>query len=724
MPLFEAIIAGASVYYAHRQTRIADKALTEARIANAKDITPGLRELPAPFVDKDVTRNTALATDRPVQGRDLDLAALCAALTEDKPAAITNATVVKGGGGFGKTTLARYYIQTFHDQYAGIWWIRAENVTTRFDDLLSLAKELGINTKGVKAEKTLADLIFNAFARRADGWLLVFDNVDDPDDMGALSFDAPNIHVIYTSRRGDWAPKYQQIPLDLLEPDEALDLLMTETGRSDTAGGAALVEKLGHLPLAIVAAGGFLKQAGEVSFADFADDLDHALDAEPTGEYPDSVAKAVRLSYDAVSPDARAVLDLFAWLDVDALDPQLIVDLKEPVRGAKNIPEPLTALASTPMKLAAAIAQLKTYSLLFGDNAPYSLHRMAAAAIRGFSADAAASHGAAAAVIAAKYPQKSQLYVTWDDCRRLTPHALALAAIKPLPELPALGWLFNQAGIFLRNQGQFDAALDLAEKSLALTQVLNGPDHRATGAGHTALGLCFKQMNRLAEAETNLGAAVRIARLDADQKDVLAIRLSNHGGVLKDLDYFDRAEAAYREALEIDKDLHGPRSRQVAIRLNNLGTLFDKKGDRPAAIEFARQALDIELEQTPPDPPELGSRYNNLGSMLLENDELTEAETHLEKAYDIRVEAYKNPTHPYVLTSADWLITVLLMRAQRGDNPGLREARAKTIAKAHNLNFEQLELGAKLRLEALKRGMEPKDLIAELQQNAADPPAS
>jgi len=125
MPLFEAIIAGASVYYAHRQTRIADKALTEARIANAKDITPGLRELPAPFAAKDVTRNTSLATDRPVQGRDLDLAALCAALTEDKPAAITNATVVKGvvvkgGGGFGKTTLARYYIQTFHDQYAGI----------------------------------------------------------------------------------------------------------------------------------------------------------------------------------------------------------------------------------------------------------------------------------------------------------------------------------------------------------------------------------------------------------------------------------------------------------------------------------------------------------------------------------------------------------------------------------------------------------------------------
>ena len=249
---------------------------------------------------------------------------------------------------------------------------------------------------------------------------------------------------------------------------------------------------------------------------------------------------------------------------------------------------------------------------------------------------------------------------------------------------------------------------------------MHGPDHHTTGAGRSQLGNCLQSSGDLSEAEKELAEAVRISELNPDNKANLAIRYSNHGGVLKNLGRFDEAMARNQAALDIDTDLHGPTSRQVGIRLNNIAGLHKSMGDLSAAIDQARQALTIEEGQPTPDQAQLGFLTNNLGSFLLEDDQIEEAEPMMARAYQIRCDAYANPEHPSVIATADWYVTALLMRAARGVNSGMRHAKAKTICDDHDLDFAYKEADAKLRLAALDAGVEVKDFIAQLMEKAED----
>jgi hypothetical protein len=71
-------------------------------------------------------------------------------LMQDKPAAVTHATVgrvaAKGMGGVGKTALAIEYAHRFRGLYAGVCWCAAETRTGLLSALTSLAVTLGAAT--------------------------------------------------------------------------------------------------------------------------------------------------------------------------------------------------------------------------------------------------------------------------------------------------------------------------------------------------------------------------------------------------------------------------------------------------------------------------------------------------------------------------------------------------------------------------------------------------
>lgn len=683
------------------------------------------KELPPP-VDPATYANIDITPDRPVKGRIEERIKLRAALTKNKAAAI-----VRGTGGMGKTTLARYYIQHHHSEYRGIAFLHCENQPEMETDLRTVAHHFGVQIADATPLRSIAQTVLNAIIATGEPWLVVYDNVEHEKSLVGLTAEGPNLHIVVTSRWGDWPAKFAVQELKTLDAKAAIDLLLTESHRTgDRDGAKRLTDALGYLPLAIVAAGGWLKD-NTASFDNYATDLAEAIKVAPTGDYPDSVIGAVKLSYDACSDDARALLDLFAWIATDLIEARLVEDLVENERAqdiASVVPDILNDLAATPARLAAAMTELRRRSLLTGAEEPFTLHRLSAAAIRALQGeDAASDQIAAAAVIAARYPYDSDLHHTWAHCRRLTPHVLALANHEPLPNARSLDWLFNQACIFLRNQAQLDSAIDLAEKSLDIKITLNGADHRATGAGQTQLGNCLSNAGRLEEAEAALAEAVRIGELNPDRKDDLATRYSNHGGVLKDLGrrekaedraaadaYYARAKDRYEAALAIGHVIHGPRSRQVGNRLNNLATVHMHMGDRSAAITYARDALAIEKEAEPPNPPSLGYCQSNLGAFLLQNGDLEEAEKLLEAAYKTDSDAYSNPTHPNVIETARWFITALLMRALRGQDADTRTARAHDIAAAHGIDMEEMDVQAKFHLYALKEGIEYEDLIARL----------
>jgi hypothetical protein len=98
------------------------------------------------------------------------------------------------------------------------------------------------------------------------GWLLVLDDLTDPEDA-AVVLDRPMPgRMLVTSRLGEgWSHRYgaRVLHLDVLPEDKAVELLAgiaDRTGGAGLEGAAELVAELGWLPLAIEQAGAYLHQ--------------------------------------------------------------------------------------------------------------------------------------------------------------------------------------------------------------------------------------------------------------------------------------------------------------------------------------------------------------------------------------------------------------------------------------------------------------------------------
>ena len=196
-------------------------------------------------------------------GRADELDRLDAILMQDKPAAVTQASVgraaVQGMGGVGKTSLAIEYAHRYRSLYAGVCWCPAETRTGLLSALASLAVTLGAATAEEADVEKAAKAALRRLAEQRATWLLVYDNVTAPDDIADL-LPSAGARVLITSRFSDWSELADEVALDVLPLEEAVALLESRTGRSDAAGAKTLAEALGRLPLALDHAAAYCKR--------------------------------------------------------------------------------------------------------------------------------------------------------------------------------------------------------------------------------------------------------------------------------------------------------------------------------------------------------------------------------------------------------------------------------------------------------------------------------
>ncbi|MEL6996934.1 MAG: NB-ARC domain-containing protein, partial [Pseudomonadota bacterium] len=364
-----------------------DKQESDARIE--RELDDGL---PAPLVAQPKNWpkiiKPGIGLDRNVVGREKDAERLRETLTQSSAVAVTPGTsggaVVKGRGGLGKTTLAKYYIAKYRARYHGIWWLRAQTTQTLVEDLAGLAATLGVGDADSPPEQR-AKAVLVDLQTQTDPWLLVYDNAEAMEDLRDYLPEGGRIHLLLTSREGNWPARFTEQPADALDPAEAIALLRQESKRADDAeGAAALVEALDRLPLAIVAAGAWLRDAPSESFADYQAQLAERIREKPKGvsDYPDPVFGAIKLSLDKLSDDAALLMKVFCWLSPDDLWPGLVTGIPEcavpnPQEFWDDIPNELIVLARDASRVDQAFADLRDRSLLDHDEGDrWRLHRL------------------------------------------------------------------------------------------------------------------------------------------------------------------------------------------------------------------------------------------------------------------------------------------------------------------------------------------------------------
>ncbi|MEV6110357.1 tetratricopeptide repeat protein [Streptomyces sp. NPDC051940] len=551
-------------------------------------------------------------------GRDRALARLRAALTSKGDAAITQAHAVHGLGGVGKSTLALQYAHRYRAEYNVVWWITAESPDHIDASLAALAVRLDPVWAGTAqpAQHTAWAL---AWLQWHQGWLLIFDNVEDPADLRPYLGTLPGGHHVVTSRRSTgWHGIAPTITLDVLTPSDATSLLcsLAFPGRPPTDAereeAGRLAAELGHLPLALEQAGAYLHQT-KTSCAAYLRALGPLLDEAAEGiDAQRTIARIWGLTLDAITqrnPQAVRLLNALAWFAPDSLPREV-----------------LAPLAGSTAELDRALGVLHSYHMITLTRQGLTIHRLLQTVLRsvprtgpGSSEGPAhpgrtdAERAMAATIPEARLPAEQ----AWPAWQPLLPHIQALAVATPDGyRSEALG-VFMAAADQLRRQGRLGSAVPLCEAVAAQRRLQYGEEHPNTHVSLSNLASSYQAAGDTDRAiplyERSLAKLAQV--FGGDDARTLACR-SNLAGAYQAAGELELAIALHLEVLEQRRRLLGEDHADTLNSFDNLAGAYQAAGAMEWAIPLHSAAVEgYRRVLGPGHPRTLGSR-NNLASAL------------------------------------------------------------------------------------------------------------
>lgn len=210
---------------------------------------------------------------------------------------------------------------------------------------------------------------------------------------------------------------------------------------------------------------------------------------------------------------------------------------------------------------------------------------------------------------------------------RLVEAATALDAAEQLLETHGLSKNPHAIGVllartqWLRRQRRFAEARQAVERSIAIIESHFGPTSPRLGTALTFLGGVLRDENRLDEAEA---AYQRVVQLEALPELRRASALHNLGNLRLDRRDLAGARASTEASIAI-KQRYGGAHGRLAPSLANLGAIERDSGNRPAARRLLEQALSLEEADYGFASPQSTLTLNNLAGVLAGEGLLDEA---------------------------------------------------------------------------------------------------
>ncbi|RSO09600.1 tetratricopeptide repeat protein [Streptomyces sp. WAC 05379] len=568
--------------------------------------------------------------------------------------------VLAGMGGVGKTQLAADYARTAwaDDSLDVLVWVTASSRSAVVTGYAQAGVELcraSLEDPEQAAQTFLAWLTPKAGAQPCR-WLIVLDDVGDPDDLrGMWPPTSPCGRALVTTRRRDASlagDGRRLFKVGLFTEAEAVSYLTTSLathGRSEPAHQlAALAADLGHLPLALSQTAAYLADSGE-SVADyrrlFADRTTTLADAAPD-RLPDDQALPLAASWslsidraDALRPTglARPMLYLCALLDANGI-PQGVLT-SQPVLdhlAAQRTPTDENCTAeSVPVSPRDAVRALRAlHRLHLVNHAPDTPHL----AVRVHQLIQHATRDTLTSEQHASYTRivADALKSAWPEIERDAGLAQALQANvtalcntteQALWQRNAHPVLFH-AGTRLGESGQATAALAYWQYMIAAATHYLGPDHPDALTSRHRLahwqGL-FGDVNSATLAlEHLLSDQQRI--LGPDHPDTLTTRydLARWRGAAGDV---TGTITAFEELLNDRARVLGPEHIDTMDTRHDLAFWRGKGGDPVGAVIELKEVLLHTLRTLGPDHPDTFICRQNIAFFTGESGDLTTALT-------------------------------------------------------------------------------------------------
>ena len=546
--------------------------------------------------------------------------------------------VVCGMRGVGKSQLAAAYARDCEKAgWSLVAWMDASSREALVAGLAGLAVEMGIDDGKGDPDAAACRCVTRLNSGEGDR-LLVFDNVEDFDDLTGLVPRSDGLRVLVTTTvasPGDSAGRL--IAVGAFTRPQSVDFIRERTGLDEADGPARLAEALGDLPVALAQAAATIKLNGYATIDEYLADLrkyrlEEVVDRASGEAYPSAVHAALRMA-------CTSVLDLLAERDH--------------ARGEEGTP-----------KATAASVQLATLALLAPSGVPRPwLHRVgnsepiARQAVGALVAHSVCTlsddgryvriHGLQGRVLREDYMRQPEVFADLEGAvvdllkgidmdKADTDNAQRTDALDMADQLRAIAEqqqgqahyspheahidlssvvdIVNNTIYCLPNMGRPQTALTLKDAVDMLTDAL-GPDHPHTlttrnnlatahhAAGHLSTAIDMHQ-DLLADRTRVLGPEhpdTLVTRGD------LAVTYRDVGNIRKALDM--------HQALLADRTrVLGPEHPDTLVTRSNLAITYQRVGNVRKALDMHQAVLVDRTRVLGPDHPDTLITRNNLAT--------------------------------------------------------------------------------------------------------------